>query len=168
MNSQNVLLFEDLENTVEQILIKSARVNIDFHNYLLLLKNTGFRPQEAFEKNRIILHNSENFTFQPAKKNNVRLLSLSVIPTHLLYYYFGNSIVLQEYYYKRFSRILRRISNTHNYFVDGRSLGLYIFRYYYVRKLYVDGMSFEDIATHMGWKNQFLAFKYVTRPIIIK
>ena len=165
MNTNNILLFEDLEHLILQILERSARYDIGFKSYIDILYNTGMRPVEALQKERFLLSSQDRFIFQPAKNNNVRTLNISAIPTPLLNYYFSNSIILQPYYYKRFQRIFNTISNTRNYYVDGRSLGLYIFRYYYVRKLYVDGMSYEDITLHMGWKNQFLAFKYVTRPI---
>jgi hypothetical protein len=163
----NILDFNDLENTVNIILIKSEKKNPLLFNYLLTLKNFGFRPVEALETNRFNLIDISNFSFQPAKNNNLRILNSELIPNNLWYYYFGSSIMYQPYYYKRFQRQLREISNIHNYKVDGKSLGLYIFRYYYVRKLYFDGMSFEDITTHMGWRNQYMAFKYVTRNITI-
>jgi hypothetical protein len=163
----NILKFDDLENTVETILLRAKKKNQLLYDYMFTLKNFGFRPVEALESSRFNLINISNFTFKPAKKNNIRILNPEIIPANLWYYYFGNSLMYQPYYYKRFQRNLKDISPSHNYQVDGKSLGLYIFRYYYVRKLYMDGMSFEDITSHMGWKNQYMAFKYLTRNITI-
>lgn len=163
----NTIDFEALENTINAIMIRAQSKNKSLHAYLELLKNFGFRPSEALEKNRTTNLNNGNFLFNPAKKNNTRTLSVEYLPMSFFYYYFGDSVEFQPYYYKRFQRLLRSISPAYNYKVDGKSLGLYIFRYYYVRKLYMEGMSFENITTHMGWKNQFMAFKYVTREIKI-
>ena len=160
-----ILQYDDLENIINTYIDRSSKYGTNFMSYLLLLKNTGMRPVEALESFRIFTHDINYLYFQPSKNNNLRKLDISTIPDTFINYYLNQSVTYKSYYYRRYLRLFKQHISKRQYICDNRNVDLYLFRYYYVRKLYVDGMNFPEIKLHMGWKNENIPMRYVLRNI---
>lgn len=161
----NVLNYEDLEDKIFSFIDKSSQISSDFNQYLILLKNTGFRPKEALNFNNVISSNVNHIVFKPSKRNNVRIVELEKLPDLFLYYYLNHTITYKTNKYRRFLEIFDERIVDKKYFCSGKRCSLYLFRYYYVRTLYKNGMELNDICQHMGWINEALPASYVFRPI---
>lgn len=160
------LNYEDLEDKIYSYIDKSTQISNEFNQYLILLKNTGFRPREALNYNNVISVNNEHIVFKPSKRNNVRIVELEKIPNLFLYYYLNQTVTYKTNKYRRFLEIFDERISDKKYFCSNKRCSLYLFRYYYVRTLYKNGMELNDIRDHMGWINEALPASYVFRPII--
>lgn len=161
----NVLSFNELEEKINMFIDRSLNVSFEFNQYLVLLKNTGFRPNEALEFNNVVSHNNDHLIFQPNKRNNVRTIYLNSIPILFLHYYLNHSATYKNNKYRNYSRMFEERVLDRKYYANNKRCSLYLFRYYYIRNLYANGMELNEIQTKMGWVNEFLPTKYIFRPI---
>lgn len=158
---------QELQDLALLLLNRSYSFSNDFHNYILLLYNTGMRPMEPFQKNRFISHNIDNLVFQPSKRNNIRLLPIETIPDPFINFWFNDSVYYRSVYYRRYLRLFNKLKTYNNIKVGTKKLQLYVFRYAYVRRRMEILNDSELLKTDMGWVGEHLVDRYLYRPIII-
>lgn len=158
---------ENLNTICLQIIESAYTVNNDAGDYFSFLYTTGSRPSDALRQNYPVTISNEITVLQPSKKNNTRTIQTSIIPLSLYYFYIGSHSNYGRRKYRTFLRIAQRFVGGNNYKVSSRNLDLYIFRYRYVRQLFADGMTIEQIQVHMGWRSINQAYNYINRPIQI-
>lgn len=160
-----ILEYSELEDKISLFIEKSILISNEYYNYLLLLKNTGLRPAEALNYNNVISHNQNEIIFQPNKKNLPRRLNIDQIPTLFLFYYLNHTVTYKPEKYRHYLRLFDERIIDKKYMCSGKRCSLYLFRYYYVRNLFANGMDYNDIKIHMGWNHDSLPIKYTLRNI---
>ena len=128
---------------------------------LQVLFATGCRPEEAVDLKLWSQPSPDKFVLQPLKGNFPRDIDGNVLPDQFKDYFNGGS---QEYRLATQAKSLnyfKKTFPTSQIYKGSKSVELYVFRYNYVKQLYLGGNTIAQIKEKMGWKSDLMAERYV-------
>ena len=147
--------------------VNNASANPLLFAYLLFLYNTGCRPLEPLEHKCFIARNETDLVLKPLKNNNLRYIPLEDVPPSIFSPENANKSYLVAGQYdsllSSFSRLKPKSLTT----TTNKNTQLYLFRYNFVNQLFLDGKSYAEITTIMGWKNDSIVHRYLSTNIYI-
>jgi integrase len=155
------LCIETLENSIRVFLFRIPQELFLYRDFYENLINNGFRLSELLDYNRFQVLQDNIITFQPLKRNNLRLFTYNDL-TPLFY----NSIVNRYPLYHSFSvhqtyTIFQRYFPIQNIHHRTKPLSNHVFRHYYAKQLLLSGLTEEQIQSKMGEKNLISSNGYV-------
>ena len=128
--------------------------------FLQDLKNTGARPNEILDTTRWTYINDSDIRLQPLKGNALRYFTISDISLSLFWGIFYQVRPYEGATLRQLESVTKKILPVSLIVGGNRSAISYLFRYNYVRQLYIGGMSDADIAIKMGWSSALLSASY--------
>lgn len=159
--SSDVLSFETLEDSIRVFLFRIPSELFIYRDFFENLINNGFRLSELLDFSRFTVIQDNIITFQPLKRNNLRLFTDNDF-TPLFY----NSILNKYPLYHSFSvhqtyTIFERYFPIQNIHHKTKPISNHVFRHYYAKKLFLSGLTEEEIQTKMGEKNIISSNNYI-------
>lgn len=157
---------ELLEEICAAIVFNSQGLPL-LHAYLSFLYNTGCRPMEPLTPSCFLGYTNEHLLLQPLKKNLPRKIERYLVPPSIFNPDNKNESIMQP---KDYETALNRFKKLKPYsltMTNVKKSELYLFRYNYVRQLFIDGLTNLEIQKHMGWKSETIVARYLSTNIYI-
>lgn len=153
-------------NDICETAVATAYANDNYYRYYYdFLLKTGSRPQDALRINYYVNTVDDNAIFQPSKNNNSRGIPISDINLNMANYYFNAGTYLKSYWYTRVNRDFNRLLWPTRISTLKKNSVLYLFRYNFVRQLYENGATVEEIRDKMGWTNTGIVYSYLLKNL---
>ena len=135
--------------------------------YFQFLYATGCRPEEPLDISRFYKISPTIIEFVPLKNNNHRRLYISELPIQFTAALEDNRQFYDSYRRRQLNFIMNKLIGLNKVYVDNKEVGLYLFRYNYVKQLFESGFNYDDITIIMGWHSVDMAFKYVSKKLYV-
>jgi hypothetical protein len=160
-----VLTFQELDNYCSSFIRAYPNYGVYVNDYFQLLYNVGCRSSEPHNVTKWAINQDATVKLIPLKHNNFRTLEPQNIPSN-----FYTAIENQEKYFDNYSiakfrYIFNKYRTLPQLFVDRKEIDLYIFRYRYVKSLYLQGFTKPQIQSMMGWTNSGMVDEYLYAEI---
>lgn len=126
---------------------------------------TGCRSTELLQQNRWARVDSDRVQLTPLKGNFIRYFDASVLPTSFVDFIDG---ITGDYHLLTTGKLeyfMRQFWPYPGTFKGQKQSNLYLFRYYYVKTLNIEGMNLTAITEHMGWHQESIALNYINAII---
>lgn len=133
--------------------------------FLQDLKNTGARPNEILDTTRWTYINDSDIRLQPFKGNSTRYFINTDLSFSLYWSIYFQVKPYEGLTLRQLESVTKKILPVSEIYGNNKSAISYLFRYNYVRQLYIGGMSDSDIAIKMGWSGPTLSVSYRSVPI---
>jgi len=136
-----------------------------YASYIDFLYKNGSRPSEALRSDYILGESGDQYILQPDKNNLTRLVDFDLVNKDMVNYYLNDSKYLRPQQYEAISNRFQKMIFPTGYRIDNKELGMYIFRYNYVRTLNSLGYTIAEIKIKMGWNTNGIAERYINSKI---
>lgn len=153
--------FQSLQSDLQGFLATIERISATYHLAFSVQFFTGCRFNELRQISRFSIIDSTQYTLQPQKGNNVRILPLNLLPPDFVAmiqtqsdYFEGLTQSTASYYFRSFY-YNKRI------FHDNKQLTTNLFRHNYCKYLHNAGYSILQIAFDLGERDQKNAENYI-------
>lgn len=136
-----------------------------YRSPLQVMYDTGCRPMEVFTPSLWSGNDLDGYELQPLKGNDTRYFTGAFTSLDFRRWIQGLSSNFTKLTYGKSLGIFRQFAYPYPIFARTKQMDLYCFRYRYVRKLELDGLTLTQITDHMGWHDEAIAERYLTRPL---
>lgn len=160
------LSYEQLDTSLQRLCVGMYSVPSEFTDAMKVYYLTGIRSSELLERglwedldeNRLLLH--------PLKSNNTREISKILLPSGFIEYVLNGTGNLRYITERKLSYFMKVYYEYPRAAKGMKGSAMYLFRYRYVKALFRDGLSEEQVQSHMGWKNASLPMRYNNANIV--
>lgn len=155
-----ILTYDQLNNSLLDTITTIVGYQTQLKELMSLLYSTGVRPVESLDRNRWAVLLNGKVQLITAKNSGIRIFDEAELPAAFytdLYngrWLFSDIRSSQAMYY--FLKLWRYSKAK----VGDKVVGLYAFRYRYVKYLVLEGYSPSEIQNKMGWSNVNLVHRY--------
>lgn len=132
---------------------------------LSVLYSTGCRPAEIFTLSLWSGTDLLGYQLQPLKGNSTRFFSAADLPLFFRRWILGFDVDYLKLTYGKSVGIFKQFAYPYPIYAKSKDCDLYCYRYRYVRKLQLDGLTLTQITDHMGWADEAIATGYLTTPL---
>lgn len=161
------ILNSDRLDEICAMIVNNASDQPILHAYLMFLYNTGCRPSEPLTPSCFLGYTDTHLILQPLKKNLPRHIEKRLVPPSIFSTINNNQSVMTLKDYETALNRFKKLKPISLTMTNIKKSELYLFRYNYVRQLYISGLAVSDIQLHMGWKNESIVSRYLNTNIFI-
>jgi len=156
----------DIDNTCNHLVNHTARFDIYSHIIFDTLYRTGLRINELLEYERITLIDIDTVQVITQKFSNPRLIPLSDFNSIFISHLASGSLhtLIRSYSYYS-SKILIYNSLFPRLYIKNKQVTTHLFRHNYVKKLFEEGQSIEEISEIIGERESKNTMGYVYSQI---
>lgn len=161
-----VLSNQEITEICEKIVATSEKHDLFLYSVFDTLNKTGLRCNEVLEFNRWNILSENLFQVTTEKKSNPRLFAadeLNPLYSDLLK---NDATVLLIHNYKSIARKFKLFCPFTRLTVGSKQISTHLFRHNYVKMLYHQGQTIEQIAAKIGEKDPKNILGYINSQII--
>ncbi len=159
---------KELQALCNKIYNKAVAQNSFFVPHLFFLKNFGLRISEVVSGGVQYIDNEDNLHIQTSKKNNERIIRVQDSQVVFMLENMQNKCENYLNKYKTLQREIKQLNPIRNLMCGKKNISAHVFRHNYIRNLYENGMSFEEINEHLGYTTQKAEYTYLNSIIYYK
>lgn len=160
-------ILNDIEiDTICRKIVDTAKTEYPiYYPHILALYNTGCRIGEVFGNRMYYDSSTDTVHIIAQKKNYIRKVneigSLDISTINRL-------SKRQDLFYlnvRNLQRVLKKLIPVSNIKCGKKNIGAHIFRHNYIRKLFAQGKTIEEIDRHLGYTSQTVENTYLSAVI---
>lgn len=155
-----VLTYEQLQSALENVCTPQKNWPPVFTDCYSTYMATGCRTSELLDVERWTDNMDGTITLQPLKSNSPRLISAETLPISFISYINGTVGDYQDLTTRQLTYGMNRLFRFPLIEKGNKQSNIYLFRYYYVKTLFLNGMTVEQVVSHMGWADNAIAIGY--------
>jgi hypothetical protein len=160
-----VLNYSELDTLCLNAINTPPNYPVYYRNPLRVLYDTGCRPMEIFTPSLWSGNDISGYTLNPLKGNAPRYFPPGFTILDFRRYISGSSSNFTKLTYGKSVGIFKQFAYPYPIFAKSKDCDLYSYRYRYVRKLQLDGLTLAQITDHMGWADEAIATGYLVTPL---
>lgn len=155
-----ILTYEQLQSALEEVCTPSLNWPPVYTDSYKAYLSTGCRTSELLDSSRWTDNLDGTITLQPLKGNSSRSISASILPSSFIDFINGIPGDYQTLTTRQLSYGMNMRFRHPTIEKGNKQSNIYLFRYYYVKTLFLDGMTVEEVVAHMGWADNAIAIGY--------
>jgi integrase len=160
-----ILDFTELRDSLQNAIDDCPIWYSDLKDFMYTLFWTGCRPDEVLKLNLWSDYGEEVLRLEALKDNNPRIIPKEAVAEVFLDSILNNYPYFQSYNYNKFNQSFARVYQYPNAYVLDKRCGLYLFRHYYIKKLWYDGLTIPEIMQITGHKSPPIVEGYINSII---
>ena len=160
-----ILSYKQLEDAINNVCEPKRNYWPVIFDAFKAFRATGCRSTELLQQNRWARVDSDRVQLAPLKGNTIRYFDASVLPSSFVDFIDGTTGDYNLLTTGKLEYFMRKFWEYPGTFKGQKQSCLYLFRYYYVKTLSIQGMSTAAITEHMGWHQESIALSYINAVI---
>lgn len=154
------LTYEQLNNSLLDTITTIVGYQPQLKELMSLLYSTGVRPVESLDKNRWSVLLNGKVQLVTAKNSGIRIFEETELPTAFYTDLVNGRWLFSDIRSSQSMYFFLKLWQYSKAKVGDKVVGLYAFRYRYVKYLVLEGYSPSEIQNKMGWSNVNLVHRY--------
>lgn len=160
-----ILTVEQIKNECETITFKLSSYDQLLHALFQLMLNTGVRTVEAVNSGLWQLIDPTTVKLTTAKFGDTRLIQTSDIPPLYLSYITASQPVNRIYSTDNLRKHFNQFTSFPTLMCEHKQISCHLYRHNFIKQLYAQGYSIEEIAIILGHVNPTSTAGYVNSVI---
>lgn len=155
-----VLTYDQLNTSLLATITTIPGYQESLMQLMSLLYKTGIRPVESLDRNRWNVLLNGNVQLITAKNSGIRIFDPSELPVPFYIDLLNDRWLFSDIRSSQSMYFFLKLWQYSKAKVGDKVVGLYAFRYRYVKYLVLEGYSPSEIQIKMGWSNVNLVHRY--------
>ena len=160
-----ILTDNEIDDICTIIVERSKNDFPDFYPHISTLYLTGCRIGEVFNNRLSFDEKKQQISIIAQKKNYVRYCDNVAEKNNITLKKLTKRQDLQHLNIRNLQRVLKKLMPIRDIRCGKKNIGAHIFRHNYIRKLFAQGKTIEEIDRHLGYTSQTVADTYLSATI---
>lgn len=161
-----ILTYDQLNTSLLATITTIVGYQTQLQDLMSLLYSTGIRPVESLDRNRWSVLLNGKVQLITAKNSGLRIFEETELPTAFYTDLYNGRWLFSDIRSSQSMYFFLKLWQYSKAMVGGKVVGLYAFRYRYVKWLVLEGYSDSEIKDKMGWSNINLVGRYNGAQIV--